>query len=461
MKNYLTTALLILTLSSLDSVSTLHATTSPQALDLQDVLSVSSNPSVGDTNYAAQWTLTSASGTIHRLQVWFYSSSDCSGNPLNTASIVDNGPGIAFTAGQTAKLSATSAYTLANNKGITMISIGCMKAYIDGGNESPLGAACQLFAEDCFTTPSECTSNTTTPFVSWANNPTACATRYAYIANNNDSTITQCTIQNSDGTLSCIANEATGLNSPEGLDINNGYIYISTSNSSTTVKQFTVSATNGMLATLVNNTAGNNPLDVTLNGNYVYIGQNLSSTSILFCPINPSNGQIATCNSTGDLTFNNIYAIAFNNGYAYIGSFDGGSATPSVTVCTLAPLTGQLSSCVQQTSLNTNLGSNLNGLAINNNYVYISNFLSILVCPIQSGGSLSFSSCVSSNYNNFPNRITFFNNSTDNNDYAYVTSGINSAVYRCTVNPSDGTFVNSSCASVGSNFNIPHGIAIY
>ncbi len=471
------------------SLANAAAATANTALDtsvgLHSLLSVI--PSALLTPYAAQMQLTTNSGVIHQAQLRFYSSADCSPGPSNTNvlgnfSIVDNGDdalaGVTFNASNTIAVSATGAYIAATATTSNVSNIACMQVYLDGGNESPNGASCQNFAESCG--GGTCTTTTSTPLVPWSNNPTACATRYAYVANKggmvntNANTISTCTISASTGLLSDCTSSNALLNMPQGIDVNNGFLYSSNEGSGTDVTQFQVSAADGSLGTSAANHTFNQSTDVTLNGQYAYVTLNTPSNNLIQCTVNqnqlaPSTPQLSNCSVSGATqNFSYPAGIAFNAGYAYIANNYPNNNNPTVTQCNVNPNTGVLSNCSQENISNYLwvLNFNVNSLTINNGYVYLTSKDSniLLSCPIQKGGSLT--SCSQMNYGNpqatsAPGALGFFSNSSDGNDYAYLSDFLNDYIYRCTINLSNGTLQKCTQITDDSDFNAPSGIAIY
>lgn len=274
---------------------------------------------------------------------------------------------------------------------------------------------------------------------------------YAYFTNTNDSTITKCTIDETNGALSACAHTATdyaGLfSNPYGLTINNGFAYIANL-SNNNIVQCTVNSSTAELENCSIAADGvGSPSSIAAKNNLAYV-ENFYDNKISVCSINVSTGAFDSgCSLTGgSFSFNGPQGgIAFYNSYAYFPGYSNNS----ISICSIES-SGQLSGCTSNTSNELN---GPNGIAINNNYAYITNAnnSSVSVCLIDSSsGSLPAGSCpTTSTTFNSPNGIGFFNN------YAYVENSGNSTVSLCSVNTSTGLLIN--CSSTGSIFNGPQG----
>ena len=163
------------------------------------------------------------SGTIRFIQAIFYSDTGCT-NFLGAASAIDNVSGASFTSAQTIRLNSSSIYQLANNQSIATENIACMKLFLTGSNQSSQGISCQSFT-DISCSGTQCTS-AQTKNVTWSSNPTPCGTRYLYVPNTANNTVSKCAINNSSGLLSGCATTGSGFSSPRGIALNNYYAYV-------------------------------------------------------------------------------------------------------------------------------------------------------------------------------------------------------------------------------------------
>jgi len=434
--------ILLLTMGLLTNVA---AFTAPESIDnttLQQALKQSWHPyrelSLGSSG--GQLVIT-GNGTLRFLRLFFYSDTTCS-TRLGDASIIANAQGFLFTDGQSISINPSSVYKLANNQGIATDNIACMEVFLDGSNQSSDGVSCQQFTDEtCSGTT--CTSEQIKN-VTWQTNPTMCATRYAYVTNYNNKTISKCTVSDIDGALSDCVSTGSGYNKPIGIAVNDAYAYI-TNYANKTVTKCNANAANGSLTNCTSTgSAYNKPEGVGVSNGYVYV-LNGSGNTVTKCNISVTDGTLENCASTGS-DFNKPKGIGINNSYAYITNYKA----KTITKCDVSTSDGSFSNCAST-------GGSYNkpkGIELNNGYAYVilNNAKTVTQCTVSpDDGSLS----------NCTETGTGFSKPVGlrvSKGYAYV-SDQSSKVFKCTVNASTGAF--SDCASTGSGFNANQELYIY
>jgi len=393
-----------------------------------------------------QLTISGASSSIQFLQALFYSDTGCT-TLLGGASAVDNVAGLAFSSGGTVSVNTDSTYKLANNRGITTGNIGCMKLYVDGGNQSSDGVACQTF-DDLSCSGTSCTSSQTKA-VTWDASPTLCSTHYAYITNAGNDSVTKCDVATVGGALSNCATTGSSVVNPRGIAINNYYAYIA-SDTNGTVTECDVNVSNGILENCLTprDVSLVEPRGLTINGGWLYVvSQTLEQVGS--CQVSALDGDITTPCSQAGTGFSDPYYVTYNNGYGYVAN----NGNDTVSLCTASSVDGSLSSCTQ-----TPAGVAINnprGIAINNGFAYIvrSGGSSLTRCTVDSNtGVLSDCGSTGSGFNQ-PRGITI------NNDLAYVVNRDGNSVSLCTINSSTGDL---TCSDSGATaLNTPFYISFF
>ncbi|MCD6046438.1 MAG: hypothetical protein K0S08_85 [Gammaproteobacteria bacterium] len=417
-----------------------------------------------------QFTMT-ASGTLHFLEIYFYSGLGCSTLMSHgIASFADNGSGMPLNVGQTYTLDGSSVYQLASNRGLTANDITCIRLYMDGGNNSPSGASCINFTENC--AGSSCSSPEFDPTnTNWVASPTACVQRYAYITSNAaDKAIVKCTVDTVEngGTLSnCITTGPSLKAGSLGNAFNNGYSYFS-NNKSTSPTSFNVSScsmdpsSSGTLNTSCTNnsfslSSGYTLKGIAISGIYAYIINGSSTTDsgqLEVCNISSTDGSLSNCTTAVSSGFNDPRSITINNGYAYITN----NADNTISTCTVSGST--VSNC---SSSNPSSKANApRGITTYDGYLYFINSSSnasgqVASCPINNDGTLG--SCSLSG----PTSTAGYQGITIYNRFAYLVNSNTNRITKCDVDSTTGTL--SNCSSTATDFSFTGyttvGISIY
>lgn len=195
-------------------------------------------------------------------------------------------------------------------------------------------------------------------------------------------------------------------------------------------------------------TGFNNPINIVLNaaGTFAYV-TNYGSNNVLQCAINANTRQLSGCASTGP-AFVQPLSIVFNPSetFAYVTTQ---SEDSSITLCSITPGTGGLSSCSQTAN---GAVFNPSGMAlypsgvtayIINNYPP-ANFSYVSVCPVDlNTGIITSGPCFTTLTLNLSQGITI--NSTGT--FAYISSSGSNNVMYCPVNPQG----ISACSPTANN----------
>lgn len=448
------------------------AATQFQTMHIKDILSTKKS---AFSNAGAMTISTIAPmthGVIGFLKIYFYADTSCSTTLLGEASVIDNGSGFVFNNGEKVYLNSSSAYKLANNKGITTGNIHCMSIFVNGSNYQSYGVSCNHFTPvTCSGTT--CTSSTNNAVI-WAPippntsvppvpSPTACSPPYTfgnppapsiYVGNYLGNNVTQCTI-NILGGLNCLLYNPATIDAPLDIGLNNGYAYIVNSND--TVSLCSVNPSNGALTCALTATPGytpNHAAGAYMNTPYIYF-TNAGTSQVFRCTVSASNGSLSACTPVGS-TFDAPIDISISAGYAYVSNQGPAQNLSSISVCSVNTNTGAFSGCTVP-SVTTNLDFFVGGggLAISNGYLYAPNANGhVYYCKISSPGVIS--SCAST-----ATGITLLipSDIIINNGYAYVTDEVfNAFIWQCTVN-ADGTL--TPCFPTGGDFDGPGSLDIY
>lgn len=449
----------------------------------------------------------SGEGNIRFAQTFYYTNIDngvCS-NIIATASVIDDaGRGIPVHEvtpnGQplceTLQLSATSIYSSIQNQGVNPEDVTCMQVFFDGSSESFEGVPCQNFT-DISCVNDACTSNQTKA-VNWEANPPRCTTRYAYITNLINNTVSQCAISSDDGSLSdCAVTIGSVFDEPSlGIAFDSNYVFIS-NKANNTLEQCTFDADTGAFNLCSISDLGislDAPEGIVISNGYIVIANygdpdNSDPGSMSLCELD--SGEVSNCSSYTGTGFENPAGIALLNSNIIFSTknnklWDCGISSGGVADCFEISISGlndpkgiavadshyyvankkdnNVVVCPTGSTPDTcaTTGSGLDepdGILVNNGYVYITNNGSskVSLCTLNSGGG-SFN-CKDSSGNhvytgsgfNIPKGITY------NNGYVYVNNKGNSTVSKCEVSSSDGSL--SNCESVVENpLTSPSGI---
>lgn len=177
---------------------------------------------------------------------------------------------------------------------------------------------------------------------------------FAYIGNVGDpaglytGSISQCTVNNVDGSLSNCFSMLTGLDFPYDITINGAYAYI-VQDGANNVLMCKVDGISGTFYDCASTGYFYAAAGIALDNNigYAYI-TNLKSSNdsngniVSVCRINSNNGSLTDCYSTGS-SFNNPTGIVTSgpSNRAYVANIDGNS----VSVCTINSFSGALTDC--------------------------------------------------------------------------------------------------------------------
>lgn len=258
---------------------------------------------------------------------------------------------------------------------------------------------------------------------------------YAFIVNSTASTVTQCSVSESN-LVNCADSGAALLSTPRAITISpdGNYAYI-TNQASSAVTKCNVSG--GTLSGCANSgaTGITNPFGISLNpaGTYAFIS-NLGGT-VTQCSV--SGGAFSSCSNSGATSLSLPASVTLNSAGTY--AFFANYSNDTVTQCSVSG--GVLSNCADSGA--TGL-SEPNDLVFDSSgtYAFISNHAdnTVVRCSV-SGNALS--SCTDSGATtlNGPRYIAF--NSTGN--YAFITGTGNNTITQCSV--SNG--VLSNCAQTG------------
>ena len=225
---------------------------------------------------------------------------------------------------------------------------------------------------------------------------------YVYAANYTPTGVSLCYVNSSTGNLSgCTTSSgATGISSPKGVVINNGYAYF------------------------VNPAA---------------IG------SVTACVINQVTGKLSNC-SNGGTNISSATEIVISGGYAYINNRSG---TYSNTITKCAVSGTSLTNCVNSGASGQTQSV---GVGANGSYIYVLANYNVFKCTIGESGVLSVCAATGGT-------ITQSTAMSISNGYAYLSLGTGSSVTICTVNGSTGEL--SNCADSGQTlFSSPQGITV-
>ncbi len=193
-----------------------------------------------------------------------------------------------------------------------------------------------------------------------------------------------------------------------------------------------------IITAMLGTISGNTSVSVIPNA---YIINDGGSTPPTICSLNTITGGLFSCASSGGSGFNQGWAIAINNDFAYI---------------TNAPIGGLVNVCNISNRILSNCGltgsslSSPRGIAISNGYAYIANSNNNTVTSCAVNAKVLSGCALTGSGFNAPYGITI------NNGYAYITNFGSNTVSYCVVN--SGTL--SSCATTGSGFVSPSAIAI-
>ena len=288
--------------------------------------------------------------------------------------------------------------------------------------------------------------------------------RFAYVANNNNSTISLCPINSINGNfVNCVGLAPAGLAFPRGMALNptGTFFYVAKGNGDVSLCPINVNETLGACSNLNAYGTYDNPQFITLNnaGTIAYITNAFgiaTPAGVSVCSINSANGSFDSCTAyTGNGTFVSPTGITLNSSNTMVYVANLGNST--VSICPLNA-NGSLGTC---TTSNGDLTiNNPQGIALNstNTLAYIANSgnNTVSICPINTDGS--FATCTASNGNgtfNSSKQLTL--NSA--NTLAYVTN-FNNTVSICSIN-TNGSLGTCTTSNGDLTINNPFGIALF
>ena len=272
-----------------------------------------------------------------------------------------------------------------------------------------------------------------------------------------------CAVEANGALNNCTSAEGgDNFNQPDGIAISNTHAYIA-NYGSTTVTSCTVTA--GILSACSESTGFYNPEGVTLNttGSSLYVA-NYNASNVLYCPVS----NLGSCTTAWQGTnASGPHQVIFNSSEtkAYISdvSLSAIFFCPAVTA-------GNLGTCVDSgigvgTILYSQEGIALNAAA---NLMYISNSGNgtVLLCSINSDGTISQNNCAATGGNfNYPTGIVL----SPNGQQAYVLDSGVGIVYLCSVNQPGGATplgglsgcTNAYPADTSFNFGQPYGMVFH
>ena len=262
----------------------------------------------------------------------------------------------------------------------------------------------------------------------------------AFIANYNNSTVTQCSVNG--GNLSnCVDSGATGLSAPAGITLNSaGTIAFITNFNNSTVTQCSVNG--GTLSNCANSgaTAISYSYAMTLNsaGTIAFI-TNYGNNTVTQCSVN--GGTLSNCADSGATGLSSPIGIILNSAgtIAFIANRSGGTNS-AVTQCSVNG--GTLSNCSNSgaSGLNGAVGISFNSTET---AVFITNIDNNTVTQCSVSGS-TLNSCTSSGVTGLsaPVGITFNSDGT----IVFITNLGDSTITQCSVSGS----TLSNCARTGT-----------
>lgn len=432
----------ILAISCTLSISSLAFSARRNINSINQIINVSPQRNVKASNGASL--VITGSGRIHYIQTFFYGDVSCSAL-LGVASIIDNYNGASFTSGETVNFTPSGIYNLAFNQSIDTSQIECMKLFLTGSTTSSSGISCQSFS-DMTCSGSSCISSQSKS-VNWASTPSPCESKHIYVTNRGNNKVRICDIGNQ-GALTCSDTATSGLSQPHGIYLNNGYAYVANENA-TSVSVCDINKDTGALSSCSSTgiSGASSPVGNTINQGYLYQAS-FTGSGIFRCNIAVNDGTLSSCTNIDQGAFWGISISQASNSssaYAYISDY----TNSQIKKCSVSAA-GAISSCVTTTQNISGPG----GVLAYNGYLYAANFNNSTVakCTINSSnGTLSSCTTNGSGFNG-PNSIAIYNG------YAYIANYNNSTVSKCEVGQAG---VLSNCSTTGSAFSNPAFIAIY
>ena len=439
--------------------------------------------SFGLPQNAGSFSLTS-DANIRSIEFYFYSNATCSSGLLAGANILVNNfltTSTNILANQTYYFDSTAIFNIAKNvlgSAAAVTNVQCIQAYLEGNNANSSTSQCMSFNnETCSSSGTSCTTSTSTQTSSWApasssnwGLPTVCQTRNVYIGQNTSpvtgAALYACVFDASTGTsfTSCTASShaPTSVAYSIGNVFFGGYFYfLTTGTGNNNVYKCnydpTQSAANAISNCTTQSISGGfqGPRSIAFSHNTAFITDSNGSTGrLISCTVN-TDGSLTGCNPvTTGLTLQVPIGIAINNDYLYISDFRANS----ISYCSMSGAT--ISSC---TNISTSgIFRSPKQIAIYNNYAYIINSANggtngaVTSCNI-SNGSFSSSDCTSAlSYSGFsaPQSIFIYNG------YAYITDLSGTIPVTVCTNVSNGTI--SDCSSIGTtSVSKPTSISIF
>lgn len=290
--------------------------------------------------------------------------------------------------------------------------------------------------------------------------------KYAYVANSNGNTVSQCLINLVDGTFTdpCPDSGAGSIfSTPADMTFSSAggslYAYIS-NNTDNDVTKCTTNLTNGTLGTCGTASAPfSTPFGIAtqavagLSLDAAYI-TNQSAGTVTQCGVTGADGQLVHCFDAGPgdvfSTPTNIAFFETADIYAYITDADH-SGTGSVWQCLFSTSTGLLSGCATTGSgFDHPVGISFETVA-SADYAYVTNFEAntIETCAVDSGtGNLT--SCASSSLLSTDVLINITQQTFSSVNYLYVADAVQESILQCKIDTTVTATGNIYCIDSGT-----------
>ena len=210
-----------------------------------------------------------------------------------------------------------------------------------------------------------------------------------YILNTSGSVVMCATMNGSLSSCTPVAGTNPALlSNPYGIAINNNFVYI-TNTTGNSYTQCKIDTNSGNFSACGNKPTGSNadPFGIAINDNAIYMASSSGYpnyySGYLLCANDAANCNVDYGSSLG---LTNPMAITINNGYMYITDMYANDLPyAGVTECTINTTNGQLTNCNTQNITDNSYNSFFQGIAISNNYAYITDINTIgqyVICPI-------------------------------------------------------------------------------
>lgn len=171
-----------------------------------------------------------------------------------------------------------------------------------------------------------------------------------YISNNNNNTVSNCPL-NTNGSLgTCSAISDSTFNSPTGNSVhpNGNFAYIANGNTNMGVSICPINSGGGFNActrsTILSDFRG---VDISPSGLHAYLADT-TNNRLNSCDVNTSTGGLSNCNANSSFTFSNPAGVVVHPNGNFVYMTDTNSTTTPVTRCTINTSTGVLTACASQ-----------------------------------------------------------------------------------------------------------------